>query len=205
MSLVKTELRNSAAPAPLTVTSPMCEMSKIPAAWRTARCSSVMLVYCTGISQPPKSISLAPNFWCAEKSAVRCNMNFLLERIEPISNPQTSNPQAGWDQPARSLKSRINGLSPFLRLHLFLRRAQFKDQPFGEFHQRIRAAGVKNRVRQIGDMRFHESGVNPPVAPRPIIRRQCARTGHENLKLGFSISNCRNSLLKMMSFGCRTL
>jgi hypothetical protein len=76
MSFVRSWLRNSAAAAPLTVTSPMCEMSKIPAALRTARCSSVMLVYCTGISQPPKSISFAPSFWCAEKSAVRFNMNY---------------------------------------------------------------------------------------------------------------------------------
>ena len=32
-----------------------------PAAVRTAWCSSVMLVYCTGISQPPNSISLPPS------------------------------------------------------------------------------------------------------------------------------------------------
>ena len=41
----------------------MCEMSNRPAACRTARCSSVMLVYCTGISQPPNSMSLPPNLW----------------------------------------------------------------------------------------------------------------------------------------------
>src|SRR6266404_324227 len=46
-------------------------MSKIPAALRTARCSSIILVYWTGISQPPNSMSLAPSFWWAEKSGVR--------------------------------------------------------------------------------------------------------------------------------------
>jgi len=34
-----------------------------PADLRTARCSSVMLVYCTGISQPPNSMSLPPSLW----------------------------------------------------------------------------------------------------------------------------------------------
>ena len=47
---------------PLTVTSPMCEMSKMPAAFRTAACSSMMDVYCTGISQPPNSMSFPPCF-----------------------------------------------------------------------------------------------------------------------------------------------
>src|SRR3954470_13497345 len=56
------------------VTSPMCEISKIPASFRTARCSSVMLVYCTGISQPPNSISFPPSFWCAAKRGVRFSM-----------------------------------------------------------------------------------------------------------------------------------
>src|ERR1700690_3208460 len=75
MSLVRTEFRNAAAPEPLTVTSPMWEMSKMPAALRTARCSSVMLVYCTGISQPPNSMSLPPSFWCAEKRVVLFNIS----------------------------------------------------------------------------------------------------------------------------------
>src|SRR5450631_3858510 len=75
MSFVRSWLRNSAAAAPLTVTSPMCEISKIPTALRTARCSSVMLVYCTGISQPPKSISFAPSFLCASNNAVRFSIS----------------------------------------------------------------------------------------------------------------------------------
>src|SRR5580765_3358650 len=46
-------------------------MSNNPAALRTARCSSTILVYCTGISQPPNSINFAPNFWCVGYNGVR--------------------------------------------------------------------------------------------------------------------------------------
>ena len=34
----------------------------------------MMLVYCTGISQPPKSMSFAPSFWWAENNEVRFNI-----------------------------------------------------------------------------------------------------------------------------------
>ena len=46
-------------PGPLTQTSPMCDRSNSPARSRTARCSSRMPAYWTGISQPAKSISRA--------------------------------------------------------------------------------------------------------------------------------------------------
>ena len=46
-----------AAPGPLTQTSPMCERSNRPTRSRTARCSSRMPEYWTGISQPAKSMS----------------------------------------------------------------------------------------------------------------------------------------------------
>src|SRR6185436_7765622 len=74
MSLVRVWLRKAAALGPLTQISPMCEMSKMPAALRTARCSSMMLEYWTGISQPPNSMSLPPRRWWAAKSGVRFNV-----------------------------------------------------------------------------------------------------------------------------------
>ena len=48
------------APGPSIQSSPMCDRSKSPARSRTARCSSRMPAYWTGISQPPKSMSRAP-------------------------------------------------------------------------------------------------------------------------------------------------
>src|SRR5277367_4716631 len=48
----------------------MWEISKTPAASRTALCSSEMLVYCTGICQPPKSTMRAPSLRCASNRAV---------------------------------------------------------------------------------------------------------------------------------------
>src|ERR1700722_15420214 len=157
MSLVRTKLRNSAADAPLTVTSPMCEMSKIPAALRTARCSSVMLVYCTGISQPPKSMSFAPSFWCAEKSAERFNMT-----------GSTTGPSA-----------------PLLRLHLFFRHMQIvDDQVFGKFDERIRAARVKNRVRQVRD-NFPDPLVRDAAgAAGPVVLRLHPRAGDVKFEVG---------------------
>jgi len=52
----------------------MCEPPKIPAALRPARRSSVMLMYWTDISQPPKSTSLAASYWCVEWRAVHFGM-----------------------------------------------------------------------------------------------------------------------------------
>ena len=59
-SFVTRAFRNEAEPAPLTSNSPMWLTSNSPAARLTALCSSRMLRYCTGISQPAKSTSLAP-------------------------------------------------------------------------------------------------------------------------------------------------
>src|SRR5690348_13262307 len=50
----------SPAVAPSTMSSPMCERSNRPTRSRTARCSSRIEVYCTGIRQPAKSIMRAP-------------------------------------------------------------------------------------------------------------------------------------------------
>ncbi len=45
--------------------------SKMPAAVRTAACSSMMVVYCTGMSQPPKSTMRAPWLACQSCNTVR--------------------------------------------------------------------------------------------------------------------------------------
>jgi hypothetical protein len=58
-------LSHFAVVAPEAVSCPMCEMSKTPTLFRTAWCSSVMLVYCTGISQPPKGTIFAPARRCS--------------------------------------------------------------------------------------------------------------------------------------------
>ena len=51
---------NSNACGPVVSICPMCETSNTPAAVRTARCSSRMPAYCTGISQPANGTSFAP-------------------------------------------------------------------------------------------------------------------------------------------------
>src|SRR6266481_5940017 len=61
----------AAAWGPVTSISPMWLTSKRPAAVRTARCSSRMPRYETGISQPPNSMSFAPRRRCASQSGVR--------------------------------------------------------------------------------------------------------------------------------------
>src|SRR5438445_10925220 len=47
--------------------------SNNPTALRTARCSSTMPAYCTGISQPPKSTMRAPMDTCTACNGVRFN------------------------------------------------------------------------------------------------------------------------------------
>ena len=61
----------SAAAGPSTQSSPMCDRSNRPARSRTLRCSSMMPLYWTGISQPPNSMSRAPAARCVSQSAVR--------------------------------------------------------------------------------------------------------------------------------------
>src|SRR5215211_6472877 len=63
-SLLSVALTKAAAPAPRTLALPRCETSKTPTASRTPACSFNTpppdAVYSMGISQPPKSASLAP-------------------------------------------------------------------------------------------------------------------------------------------------
>src|SRR5688572_558412 len=100
-SFVSTKFRKSAAPAAVTRTSPICEISKTPAARRTARCSSTMLEYCTGISQPPNSTIRPPNFKCASYSGVRFNI-----RAAPT-----------YQLPRHRQRSALLSLTPLLRQH----------------------------------------------------------------------------------------
>ncbi len=60
----------SSAPWPSNSISPMCETSKSPAAVRTASCSAITEVYCTGMSQPAKSTIRAPSLRWASLSGV---------------------------------------------------------------------------------------------------------------------------------------
>src|ERR1700686_3616295 len=50
----------------------MCEMSKRPAALRTAKCSSRIDVYCCGSSHPPKSTMRPPSATWRSYRGVRC-------------------------------------------------------------------------------------------------------------------------------------
>src|SRR6185436_19568073 len=62
----------SARPAssPVTNSSPMCDRSNSPARSRTARCSSRIPLYWTGMSQPPNSMSFAPSASWRSRSGV---------------------------------------------------------------------------------------------------------------------------------------
>src|SRR5918994_5345397 len=59
-SFVSRPWRYSCAPPPASSSWPMWETSKTPALVRTARCSSVIELYCTGISHPAKGTRRAP-------------------------------------------------------------------------------------------------------------------------------------------------
>src|SRR5437867_6907851 len=70
-SLVQSRWTIPSASPPSTSNSPMWLMSKSPTARRTARCSSTMPVYCTGISQPPKGTIRAPALTWTSRRGVR--------------------------------------------------------------------------------------------------------------------------------------
>src|SRR5882762_10642928 len=68
--------------------------------------------------------------------------------------------------------------SPFLRLHLLLGHLHFvKHELFGELDQRIRPAGVENRVRQVMNLLAHPGGINAPATTSPFVLRMQARAG----------------------------
>ena len=64
-SVTSAAARAAPASGPSTNSSPMCDRSNRPARSRTARCSSRIEPYWTGISQPLNSISRAPSARCA--------------------------------------------------------------------------------------------------------------------------------------------
>src|SRR5216683_5511489 len=70
-SLVTRCCRKSTAPSPKRRNRPMCDTSNRPAAFRTAKCSSRMDVYCCGMSHPPKSTMRPPSATCRSYSGVR--------------------------------------------------------------------------------------------------------------------------------------
>ena len=62
--------RKAQALGPLASHTPMWLTSKRPAACRVALCSSMTLLYHTGISQPANGTIRAPNFLCVSLSVV---------------------------------------------------------------------------------------------------------------------------------------
>ena len=66
-------IRCTSLPAawPRTWISPMCERSKSPAACRTARCSSRIEEYWSGMAQPPKLVIWACRRRCSSYRGVR--------------------------------------------------------------------------------------------------------------------------------------
>src|SRR2546423_3281996 len=137
-SFVKAWFKKSVAPTPDTRISPMCEISNRPAAFRTARCSSMMVEYCTGISQPPNSTSRAPSFWWAAKSGVLFNIN-------------ASYSSSGEDSRSQSGFAGLQCIStPFLCLHLLFGHEQLaQNDLFSELDQLIWAACVKKSMGQL--------------------------------------------------------
>src|SRR5260370_1037076 len=62
---------SASASGPPSESRPMWLMSKRPAALRTVECSSMIVVYCTGMSQPAKSTMRAPCAACQSCKTVR--------------------------------------------------------------------------------------------------------------------------------------
>ena len=63
-SFVNNCCKRSYADSPETFNTPICEISKHPAEFRTDKCSSFNELYHTGILNPAKGMSFAPNFSC---------------------------------------------------------------------------------------------------------------------------------------------
>src|SRR4051794_7925699 len=92
--------------------SPMCDRSKRPARSRTARCSSRMPAYWTGISHPAKSIIRAPSATCRSWSGLRWSVG---SRTSVIVRPPASSCPA--DRRARGVLDARRGDVATRRLH----------------------------------------------------------------------------------------
>src|SRR5881392_1317834 len=102
-----------------------------------------MPLYCTGISQPPKSMSFAPSCWCAANKGVRFNLTSFVIRHSLF----------------------VIQLPPFFRLDLFLRHLEIdQHEVLGELDQLVRAAGVKDGVGQVVDVFLDPLGGDPPAS-----------------------------------------
>src|SRR6266508_5771432 len=97
-------------------------MSNSPPARRTARCSSTMLEYWTGISQPPNSTSRPPSRWWAENKGVRLSIS--------IWGPG--------QQAVALLQRRPDAVDVVVVLELLKKRADFGPLRLGEFWKILR-------------------------------------------------------------------
>src|SRR5262245_29442931 len=78
--------------------------------------------------------------------------------------------------------------APFLSSHLALGHLEFvEDQRFGELHQFVRAARIKDRVRQVMRLFLHPGGVDAPAPPGPYVLRM--QPGASDKKVEVSILN----------------
>ena len=80
-------------PRRTTNSSPMCDRSKSPARSRTARCSSRMPLYWTGMSQPPNSISFAP-----ERLVPLVERRLVDGRVEGLRHLRHRGPRGRWSR-----------------------------------------------------------------------------------------------------------
>src|SRR3990172_7781923 len=75
----------SRAPRPLNSNSPICETSNRPALLLTARCSSRIPAYWTGISQPPNGTILAPSCrWTSNRGRSEEHTSELQSRLHLV-------------------------------------------------------------------------------------------------------------------------
>ena len=76
-------------------------------------------------------------------------------------------------------------LAPLLRLHLLFRETEtVNHELLSEIHERIRAAGVKNGIRQIGGDFLNPFRRDATGATRPIVFGRGAGAGNEEFEIG---------------------
>jgi len=90
----------------------MCETSNTPQAWRTALCSSMMLVYWIGMSNPPKELMTAPRALCRSYKQVflfpmmiyylRCGLCLVKQQADKVVRAEMADEAFGHDCLGRS-------------------------------------------------------------------------------------------------------